>query len=204
MATTDFQSMRKAFEARWWPLPDYQTLGRFYLERKMQPVEINEPWAEELTEVVNVEQDQPTKMTAEFEPSGGLQVVRGEARVDMPQTETQLKNRLMQMGTAWMMAGFVHSNWAWLKGLTPQLFTEYVDYFLGRDVFGLEIENDHGHVIAGPSLRQLLNEYAICEETMRLVRSHSVPLAQGLRDIWKKPSLKEVNFTAPTSLTNAA
>ena len=104
-----------------------------------------------------------------------------------------------------MMAGFVHSNRAWLKGLTPQLFTEYVDYLLGRDVFGLEIENAHGNVIAGPSWQQLLKyEYAIRKETMRLVGSCSVPLAQALRDSWKNPSLKEVNFTTPTSLTIAA
>ena len=49
LATTDFQSMRKAFEARWLPLQDYQTPGRFYLERKMQSVEINEPRAEDFT-----------------------------------------------------------------------------------------------------------------------------------------------------------
>ena len=130
-------AMNSAFELAHWPLEDKQKPARSYLERKLDEIEKDDLRAEPLEEVVSVEEDDPDMLRTEWKPDGQLRAVRIGTKVSLPKGPEDLRKRLARLGTTLLFAGYQQVHKTYLKGLTPQVFVDDVEYLLGDYVWKL-------------------------------------------------------------------
>ena len=202
---TDYSAMRAAFEAKWWPLGDKEIPAKSYLERRLEQVEQEEPRAEPLTEVIHREEEDPDILKTVWDGSGALRVTKAAARVELPKNPEELRARVTLLGVAWMMIGYAHTNRAWLQGITPQLWQDYLKYLLGEFVWGLVGRDAQGHTVATPSWLQVLAyEHAVRKHAWKLVALAGRRFSDALQEAWKDPVVKERNFTTPLALSALA
>jgi len=196
--------MRDAFEKTYWALEDKQVPARSYMERKMDEVEKNELRAEPLEEVVSLEEDDPHALKTEWRPDGQLRAVRVGTKVPLPKGPEELRKRIALMGTALIFAGTQQVHKAYLQGLTPQTFLEYVEYLLGDHVWKLAASGPGNTFISSPSWGLLLSyEHAIRKKMVELQKKGtSVKLA--LKAAYEDPVTKERYFTTPLCMEAVA
>ena len=149
--------MREAFERTHWPLEDKQATVRSFVQRKMDEVEKNELRAEPLEEVVSLEEDDPHALKTEWRPDGQLRAVRVGTKVPLPKGPEDLRKRIALLGTALMFAGTQQVHKAYLHGLTPQTFLDYVEYLLGDHVWKLASTGPGNTFTSSPSWALLLS-----------------------------------------------
>ena len=58
LTTSEYQSMRQAWENKYWPLEDSQTPGRVYVEKRANDIESGDIRAEPLTSILSRDEDQ--------------------------------------------------------------------------------------------------------------------------------------------------
>ena len=194
---TSVAAMYSAFELAHWQLDDKQKPARSYLERKLDEVEKGELRAEPLEEVVSVEEDDPDMLRTEWKPDGQLRAVRVGTKVSLPVGPEELRKRLALLGTTLMFAGYQQAHKAYLQGLTPQVFVEYVEYLLGDHVWKLASRGAGGTIVSSPSWSLLLSyEHAIRKKMVQLVNKGQT-IKEGLRLAMEDPVTKERFFTTP-------
>ena len=110
--------------------------SKHYLEKKLEGVEKNEPRAEPLSEVLTVNEDEGEVLRTVWDASGNLKAIKVGNTIPLPSNPEELRRRVA-MGNAWIFVGVAHSSRAYLKGITPQIFQEYLDYLLGENAMGL-------------------------------------------------------------------
>ena len=106
-------------------------------------MENNEPRAEPLSEVLTVNEDEGEVLRTVWDTSGNLKAITVGSTIPLPSNPEELRIRVVVMGNAWIFVSVAHSNRAYLKGVTPQIFQEYLDYLLGENVMGL-VAKGHG------------------------------------------------------------
>ena len=108
------------------------------------------------------------------------------------------------MGLGLMFLGLRHSNRAYLQGMTPQLFEDYLSYLLSEHCYYLQGKTAEGYAISGPSWAQLLiYEIQVRKKAWWLVQSDGHTFATALRTAWKDPVVKERYLTTPVALAGA-
>ena len=110
----------------------------------------------------------------------------------------------MLMGTGLIYAGFQLIHKTSLKGLTPQDFTEYLEYLLGDHVAGLACHGADGGFISGPSWPLILSyEHAIRKRMVRYVDKGKT-IKEALKAAQEDPVTKERYFTTPLCVEGAS
>ena len=105
------------------------------------------------------------------------------------------------MGTAYLFMGYQQTHVAWLQGLTPQIFQEYLSYLLGKHVLGLTATTGYGHSFGAPSWELILSyEHAIRNKAMTLIKKKEISFASALREAWEDGLTMNRFFMAPLSL----
>jgi hypothetical protein len=85
----------------------------------------------------------------------------------------------------------------YFKGLSPQTFTEYLDYLLGQFVMGLCAKDASGYSISQPSWALVVSyEHAIRSKALTLIKKGNT-LKEALKMAWEDPVTKERYFTTP-------
>ena len=192
--------MRGAFESKWWPLEDEQVPSRAWIERKLNEVETQVYRAEPLTEAVRMTDEDPGNLKATWTHEGGMELTKTGTKAPLPRNQEELRERVILLGTAWMLVAFQQTQRPWLQGLTPQLFQEYLSYLLGRYVFGLTAKTDTGREFASPSWELLLAyEQAVRVKAMKLVKAGGT-LRDSLRAAWEDLVTRDPNFTSVLAL----
>ena len=191
-------SMRDAFEAKFWALDEDRRLpGKHYLEQKLDDIEKNEFRAEPLTEIVSKAEDEPTSLKITWDIGGSTKAVKTTTKVVLPLNPEELRRRLSLMGTAWMFAKSAHANREFLRDLSPQTFLEYTEYLLGDFVMGALAKDARGDVASAPSRELLLSyERNMRKKALEDVRKGST-LAGALKKVTEDPLVKERYFTTP-------
>jgi hypothetical protein len=201
MTTSEYSSMKVAWERRYWPLEDEQIPGRSYLERRADELEQEDFRSEPLTTVLSKEQDDPDVLVPVWSSTGALQMKKGAQQVEEPKNPEALRKRLKLLGLGLMFLGIRHSNRPYLQGLTPQLFEDYLTYLLSEHCYYLQGKSAEGYNISGPSWAQLLiYELQVRKKAWWLVQSGGTPFADALRAAWKDPVVKERYLTTPVAL----
>ena len=205
MATTEYNSMRQAWEARFWPVDDDLVPARSYLERRAEDFEQEDFKAESLTSVINKEQDDGETLTPVWSTSGALQMKKAAQTIDEPKNAEQLRKRIKVLSMGLMFLGIRHSNRAWLQGLNPQVFEDYVCYLLSEHCFLMTGRSAEGFAISGPSWAQLLlYEFQVRKKAWQMVQNEGATFKDALRAAWRDPVVKERFLTTPVALTSAA
>ena len=203
LAPLDKQSMRAAYEQKWWELEDHRVPGKSYLEKKLDEVEKNELKAEPLSEVLATSEDEPDTLRTVWDASGQLKAMKVSSTVPLPSGPEELRMRIVLMGTAWQFVAFQHTHREYLKGLTPQIFQNYLDYLLGEFVWGLHAKDGKGNSFGAPPWHLVIAyEHAIRVKAVALVRKGH-QLKDALRMAWEDSVTKERNFTTPLGLEGA-
>jgi hypothetical protein len=201
MTTSEYSSMKVAWERRYWPLEDEQIPGRSYLERRADELEQEDFRSEPLTAVLSKEQDDPDVLVPVWSSTGALQMKKGAQQVEEPKNPEALRKRLKLLGLGLMFLGIRHSNRPYLQGLTPQLFEDYLTYLLSEHCYYLQGKSAEGYNISGPSWAQLLiYELQVRKKAWWLVQSGGSSFADALRAAWKDPVVKERYLTTPVAL----
>lgn len=202
LSTTDYATMRQAYQTRWWVLEDRQVPSRSYLEKKLESVEQDEPRAERLAQVTNRDEDDAEVLHPVWTAQGTMELKRGTPTVAEPTNPEQLRKRLQLLGVAWAFCAFRHTNRPWLAGLTPQLWLDYAEYLLGEHVHGLVAKDSHGRTLMTPAWTHVLAyDLAIRKECCRRVVAGEGTLEACLRAAWRDPVTKERHFTTPVALS---
>jgi len=198
---TDFKAMRDAYQDKWWKLEPKQVPAKQYLEKISEGVERAEPKAEPLTEVLNYEEAETDVLKAVWDSAGNLKAIKSSNTIPLPHSAEELRARITLLGRAWAFVGFQQTNCDYLKGVTPQLWQEYLDYLLGEHVWGLKAKDENGLESCAPPWSLLLSyEHAVRKKAMRLVVD-GMALGQAMRQAWADPVTKERYFTTPLALT---
>ena len=201
LPTSDLLAMKKAFEARWYPMDDKDTPAATYLENKLKELERGELRAESLTSVYSREEEEPDVLRAQLTATGSLAIQRGSTKVEQPAGPEALRRRLALLGNGLMMLAFRHTNRGELADLTPQLFHDYVAYLLGDYCFNLMARNSAGEAVSAPAWSQVLHyELSIRKYAWKTVEDKSITFAAALRASWNDPTVKERHFTTPLAL----
>ena len=192
--------MRNAFEKAWWVLEDAEVPAKTYLEKKLDEVEKDDLRAELLTEVLTVPEDDPHTLKTIWTSNNELKAVKVGAKVSLPKDPEEFRRRITVLGTAWMFVSFQQTHKTYLKGLTPQTFTEYLSYMLGEYVMGLCAKDTAGNPLAYPPWPLVISyEHAIRCKAISLVKKGAL-LTDALKQAWEDPLTKERNFTTPLCL----
>ncbi|CAK0879748.1 unnamed protein product [Prorocentrum cordatum] len=126
--------------------------------------------------------------------------MKASATVALPKDAEELRTRLSLLGRAWTFVGFQQPNCTWLRGLSPQVFQDYLDHLLGPYVSKLYSRDAHGNQSAAPPWNLvLLCELEIWRKAMNLVIEGKA-LAQALKVTSSDPVTKERFFTAPLAM----
>ena len=110
MKGTDYSTVRKAYESKWWTLDEEQLPAKSYLERIAEGVEKGELRAELLSEVANKLEGETDVMKAVWDPSGTIKAVRTAATVALPRDPEELRARISLLGRAWAFVGIMQPN----------------------------------------------------------------------------------------------
>ena len=200
IGTSDVAAMRRSFEKAWWELEDAHVPAKTYLERKLDEVEKDELRAEQLTEVLTVPEDDPDTLKTIWTSNNELKAVKVGARVSLPRDPEEFRRRITVLGTAWLFVSYQQTHKEYLKGLSPQTFTEYLAYMLGEHVMGLSAKDASGNSTAYPPWSLVISyEHAIRSKAISLVKKGAL-LKDALKQAWEDPVTKERHFTTPLCL----
>jgi hypothetical protein len=190
-------AMGTAFEKTYWALEEGHLPARSYLERKLDEIEKDDLRAEPLEEVVSMTEDDPDALKTEWKPDGQLRAVRIGTKVSLPKGPEDLRKRLALLGTTLIFTSLQQVHKAYLKGLTPQTFVDYVEYLLGDYVWKLAAHGAGGTLLSSPSWSLLLSyEHAIRKKMVSLVKKGQT-VKDALRAAMEDPVTKERFFTTP-------
>jgi len=196
-------AMRKAFEKAWWELDDKAVPAKSYLQKILDRVEKDDLVAEPLSEVLTIPEDDPDTLKAVWTLGNELKAVKVGTKVSLPRDAEELRKRVGVLGTAWMMVAYQQTHKAYLRGLTPQTFAEYLEYLLGDFVMGLCAKDASGRAFAHPSWALVVAyEFAIRVRTMQLIRKGK-SFKTALKESWEDAVIKERYFTTPLCLEQA-
>ena len=104
-----------------------------------------------MTSVYSWEEEELDVVRAQLTSTGSLAIQRGSTKVEQPAGPEALRRRLGLLGSGLMMFAFRHTNRGEFGDLTPQLFHDYVSYFMGDYCFNLMARNPAGGAVSAPA-----------------------------------------------------
>lgn len=195
-----YHTMRNAFEAKYWKLDDRQVPAKSYVEKVLDRVEKNDLKAEPLTEVLNLDDNEDESLKPAWDAAGRLQAIKVDTKLALPSGTEELRARVTLLGTAWLFAAFANPHREYLKGLSPQVFQDYLSYLLGEYVYGLKSAAVAGASPVYPSWELILTyEHELRKKALKLIRT-GARLAEALATACADSVTKERNFTTPLQI----
>ena len=200
------QSMIRAVERIHGHLGEAETPSADYLALKAEEVEMNEPTASPLDEIISKRDTANSQIQSSVDSSGHLRVTRTKCKAKMP-TNTEDYRKIMRVEMfSWLCMSARYRAKNWLHGLEASDFNKFVDFILGERVLGIQIPTSDGsQQKVKPDWAIVLSfEHKLRKEAMRLVMHEGFTLANALRAVTKDADLKEAFFTTPVALRAAA
>ena len=191
LPSSDCVAMRRSFEAKWWPLTEKWVPGRTYLEKRSDELEQGDMKAERLSEVICRDEDNNELMIPIWDQTGNLRVRKTGATVPEPINSEQLRYRITLMGTALMFLA-ARTDRLYLQGLTPQLFSTYLEYLLGDFVWNLVAQTPEGYSVGAPAWAQIVSyDYQIRKKAFIDMNNTGTPWLLCFERAWLCPVTKE-------------
>ena len=169
------------------------------MAQKLEQVEENAPEAEDLRDVMSVEDAATEAYAAVIDPSTQLLRIKpGKTMTTPPATPEELRLRHRRLGLAWEMARSKHSTRSWLPERAVDAFRQLSDHVLGSQVAGLRSSDGRT-----PSWSQiLLYEAEVRKHAYRYVRDgDAADLAAALGKACKPPDIFTTYFIVPFTIS---
>ena len=201
ISSNDLVGMKEAFEKQFWQLSDQKTPGKSCLEKRLESLERKEFRAEKLCDVINYREDDAVELRPVWDQKGSLTSMKAASSVPLPADSEGLRARLPLLGTAWVMASYMHTANPLVKGIHSFVFTEYADYLLGKHVWGLTAKGSDERQIAQPSCTLLLKyEHEIRAQAYSGVQTRHTGLEEALPSAWCDQTVRSGYFVSPLAL----
>ena len=201
IAGRDFLTMRAAFKEKHGALDDERCPARSYIEKKLDDLEKGDFRAEMLTEVINFKQDDARELQPVWDSGGKFKAIRTTSTTNLPTDSEELRARITLLGTAWIFTSFQQTANHILKDINPTIFVTYLDYLLGKHVWGLKAKDAEGHSFGGPSWRLVLSyEQELRVHAYSLMCNENFSLKDALTAACKDQELKGRYFITPLAL----
>jgi len=197
--------MRVAYETQYGELDDDLVPSTSYVERKFQDVAEGSYRAETLQEVVALE-DEVDNMDMDhiaYDPRGGLRLKRGNIKsASLPANSEALRARLKMMAVAMIYTRQRFPNRPWLQDLSPSVFSDHVDFLLGKQISGLEAKGADGVAVHRPQWELVLSyEYQVRKHAYKLVASMKQPsLGAALKAAQEDLTVRNLYFLTPLQI----
>ena len=105
---------------------------------RLEQIELNQPAAENLTEVASLEDSELEAFSAVVDPATNvLKIKAGKALTNLPANAEELRLRHRRIGLCWDFLATRHALRSWLQANITDLFRRFSDYVLGSQVAGL-------------------------------------------------------------------
>lgn len=203
LAVSEYNSMRLAWEKKFWKLDDSHMPGKSYMEARADALESGDLRAEQLTAVLSRDEDQSDTFQSFWDSAGQLQLRKGGTVVAEPPNPEALRRRLKLVGMSIMLLGLRHTNRPTLQGYTPQTTEDYLGYLLGEFVWQLTGRAADGSTVLSPAWSQLLvYDFNIRKKAFFLMNDIGTPFVTALSEAWHCPVVKERYFTTPVALSS--
>ena len=203
ISSTDRTAMKKALELRHGRKAAHEIPSHDYISVKTEEVENGDPRASQLDEITSSEDHEEHTLSAVVDISGGLKIVKKRQKASQPMGPEAFRSRLKIECHTWLMLSMKHPNIAYLQGLERDTWTDYVEFFLGRKVWMMEIPSsvDLSTKVSIPWQVLINFEFSCRKLAFRLVREEGFTLDAALKACIKDAENKEVNFTSPIALS---
>jgi hypothetical protein len=204
VGTLERAQMKKIVMDKVGKFPSSETPSADYLASKMEEVEVDEPMAGPLDEVISQDAAEASSLSANtaIQAMGSVHLVRKKIKILPPQGPEEFRLRMRTECYLHMMLAAKFTNRPWLQGIDQVQWGHYVDHFLGRKCHTLQVPGDSGALESlNPSWAIVLNyEHACRREAFRMVRDGEHTLAEAMLLVVKDAELKEISFTSPIAL----
>jgi hypothetical protein len=172
----------------------------------MEQLEDNDPTASPLDEVSSMADADLSATVQGWDNSGRSQLFRKRAKGSLPLTPEAFRTRLRVERNLWLFLATKFVNRPYLAGMTPSIWEEWTDYFLGSKVYLLEIMRPDGTKSSlNPPWNIILSYELECrKKALVKVAEDGLTLAVALMAVIKDPELKELAFTSPITLSSRA
>ena len=195
---SEMAAMRAAVEAEFGILRDSEVPAKSLVATKLEQLEQGSPQAEDLREVLCLEDKDIDLFSSIVEHgTGHLRIRPGTARVALPSYGEELRLRHRLIAVAWLMCRSKHKNCAWLSADLLDAFRRLSDFVLGKFIAGHPIMSGNG--TRKPAWKLVLSfEQEIRKKAYQLVRlDEAKTLAAALEEACKSPELLNLHFLMP-------
>ena len=200
---SEMAAMRKAVEADFGLLKDSEVPAKSLVATKLEQLEQGALQAEDLREVLRLEDKDIDLFSSIVEHgTGHLKIRPGTARVALPSCGEELRQRHRLIAVAWLMCRSKHKNEACLTADLLEAFRRLSDFVLGKHVANHTLMM--GGTVRRPAWKLVLSfEQEIRKKAYQLVRVREASaLANALETACKSPELLNLHFVMP--LTTSA
>ncbi|CAL1155276.1 unnamed protein product [Cladocopium goreaui] len=195
---SEMAALRKAVEADLGKLQDDEVPAKSLIATKLEQIESGDLRAEDLREVLCVEDTDVDLFSGIIEHgTGNLKIKPGKASIAMPSTPEELRLRHRRIGIAWLMVGSKHKNQSWITPALLEAFRRFSDHIVGRHIAGFPIMAQG--VTRHPAWNLVLSyELEVRKRAYKQLRDgkHS-SLQEALEDAWNSAELINKHFLVP-------
>lgn len=192
---SEMAALRKAVEADLGKLQDDEVPAKSLIATKLEQIESGDLRAEDLREVLCVEDTDVDLFSGIIEHgTGNLKIKPGKASIAMPSTPEELRLRHRRIGIAWLMVGSKHKNQSWITPALLEAFRRFSDHIVGRHIAGFPIMAQG--VTRHPAWNLVLSyELEVRKRAYKQLRDgkHS-SLQEALEDAWNSAELINKHF----------
>ena len=200
-APLEVKAMRKAYETLHGKMEERLIPGRYFLGKKLEELQNNEPEVERLTDVTTREEGEEEFVFSELGKDGKLTIKKGAKKTTTPPADAEdLRTTYRVLTHAWLFANSRHPNRSWMLGFDADTYCKLADYVLGPKVMRLKATLDANKPDSGPcpSWACVLHyEYEIRKAAYELVRADALTMVAALAVAMRDTELRHLHFTTP-------
>ena len=111
-------AMRRVVESLHGQMMDYEVPSMSYLSDKLEELELNNPQASPLDEILSIDDGEEQAIVPAFDVSGRLTVVRKKLKVLMPVGPEDFRLRFKVEANLWMFLAAKYTNREWLRDMS--------------------------------------------------------------------------------------
>jgi len=170
------------------------------VERRFEEVDEGECRADQLYDVVSVEELIDDPVGAVIDKDGAIRLRRAPRKVPQPTTSEELRARIKVLGVTFQLAAYKHSNRLWLATTAPTVWLEHLDYILGDKIGGFTVRMGD-HVVKAPWSIVLTYEYQVRKTACRFIMFDNMDISTAMDAARRDIDTKEQHFSTPTALS---
>ena len=191
--------LARAFAKVHFEMGDRDRPAEAYVEWRLEQVEDGELPAE-TRQVVSKAEATEALGGCKISPDGTTKLHKGRSEASLPASP-----EMRPMAHHWEMARFKFPAKEFFAGLTMDLWSQYVNWLLGEDVYDNVVRDTIGSIVYRPSWHILLEyELQVRKKALHQVNNTGVTITQALKDAMAHQPTSIKYFTTPVSLAAGA